>query len=265
MAFIRWNATFSPSVNLKLFIKLNTFIMRFIVLGLSVIFFVLSAIITFRALTLPVDDISYQDERIVVSPESNEMIERLAESQDSNKDLVADLQATISRLEDKLIEKEKALEEIETPDIENGLNEIEQPLEGSKTTITDSKPRTLGVFGGGTFSSGRDVINDIDFSTIENLVKEISESPRSRVVIEGHTDSTRIRPFPGIKYTDNMGLSLLRARAIANILVRHGISLDRLSVVGYGDTRPIASNKTEEGRAKNRRVEVKLIPEERED
>ena len=62
-----------------------------------------------------------------------------------------------------------------------------------------------------------------------------------------------------------MGLSLLRARAIANILVRHGISLDRLSVVGYGDTRPIAPNNTEEGRAKNRRVEVKLIPEERED
>ena len=239
--------------------------MRFIVLGLSVIFFVLSAIIIFRALTLPVDNISYQDERKIVSPEPSEMVEKLAERKENNQDLVADLQATISRLENKLIEKEKALGEIDTLDIDDGLNEDEEPLEDHETTITDSKPRTLGVFGGGTFSSGRDVINDIDFSTIENLVKEISESPRSRVIIEGHTDSTRIKPFPGIKYTDNMGLSLLRARAIANILVRHGISLDRLSVVGYGDTRPIAPNNTEEGRAKNRRVEVKLIPEERED
>lgn len=239
--------------------------MRFIVLGLSVIFFVLSAIITFRALKLPVDEISYQDERIAVSPESNDMIKQLAESQDANKALVADLQATISRLEDQLIEKEKALDEIETPDIDIRLNENEEPLESVNTNATDNTPRTLGVFGGGTFSSGRDVINDIDFSTIENLVKEISASPGSRVIIEGHTDSTRIKPFPGIKYTDNMGLSLLRARAIANILVRHGISLDRLSVVGYGDTRPIAPNNTEEGRAKNRRVEVKLIPEERED
>lgn len=239
--------------------------MRFIVLGLSVIFFVLSAIITFRALKLPVDEISYQDERIAVSPESNDMIKQLAESQDANKALVADLQATISRLEDQLIEKEKALDEIETPDIDIRLNENEEPLESVDTNATDNTPRTLGVFGGGTFSSGQDVINDIDFSTIENLVKEISASPGSRVIIEGHTDSTRIKPFPGIKYTDNMGLSLLRARAIANILVRHGISLDRLSVVGYGDTRPIAPNNTEEGRAKNRRVEVKLIPEERED
>jgi outer membrane protein OmpA-like peptidoglycan-associated protein len=239
--------------------------MRFIVLGLSVIFFVLSAIITFRALKLPADEISYQDERIAVSPESNDMIKQLAESQDANKALVADLQATISRLEDQLIEKEKALDEIETPDIDIRLNENEEPLESVDTNATDNTPRTLGVFGGGTFSSGQDVINDIDFSTIENLVKEISASPGSRVIIEGHTDSTRIKPFPGIKYTDNMGLSLLRARAIANILVRHGISLDRLSVVGYGDTRPIAPNNTEEGRAKNRRVEVKLIPEERED
>lgn len=240
--------------------------MRLIVLGLSVIFFVLSAIITFRALKLPADDISYQDEQTVGSPESNDMVKRLAESQDANKALVADLQATISRLEDKLIEKEKALEEIEAPDAESRLDENEESLESNIiSTTADNKPRTLGVFGGGTFSSGRDVINDIDFSTIENLVKEISESPGSRVIIEGHTDSTRIRPFPGIKYTDNMGLSLLRARAIANILVRHGISLDRLSVVGYGDTRPIAPNNTEEGRAKNRRVEVKLIPEERED
>jgi outer membrane protein OmpA-like peptidoglycan-associated protein len=193
------------------------------------------------------------------------MIKQLAESQDANKALVADLQATISRLEDQLIEKEKALDEIETPDIDIRLNENEEPLESVDTNATDNTPRTLGVFGGGTFSSGQDVINDIDFSTIENLVKEISASPGSRVIIEGHTDSTRINPFPGIKYTDNMGLSLLRARAIANILVRHGISLDRLSVVGYGDTRPIAPNNTEEGRAKNRRVEVKLIPEERED
>ena len=239
--------------------------MRFIVLGLSVIFFVLSAIITFRALTLPGGDFSYQDARKVLSPELDDTIKGLAENEDSSKALVADLQATISRLEDKLLEKEKALEEIDVPDTESRLNENEESLESNEIAFADNKPRTLGVFGGGTFSPGRDVINDIDFSAIESMVKEISESPGSRVIIEGHTDSTRIKPFPGIKYTDNMGLSLLRARAIANILVRHGISLDRLSVVGYGDTRPVASNGTEEGRAKNRRVEVKLIPEERKD
>jgi outer membrane protein OmpA-like peptidoglycan-associated protein len=59
-----------------------------------------------------------------------------------------------------------------------------------------------------------------------------------------------------------MDLSFLRAKAIANILVFHGLSPDRISVIGYGDTHPIDSNDTEEGRAKNRRVEVKLVPEQ---
>ncbi len=61
-----------------------------------------------------------------------------------------------------------------------------------------------------------------------------------------------------------MDLSFLRAKAVAGILVKYGISPERISVTGYGDTRPIASNETDEGRAKNRRVEVKLIPEDKE-
>ena len=235
--------------------------MRFIILGLTVIFFTLSVIITFKAL-FPVHEISLQDERKDVTPGSDDVIKKLAENQDANKALVADLQATIARLEDQLTVKEGAPEDIVTTDDEHRPKEKEEALEGSQTNDAEKKPRILAVFGGGTFSSGGDVINDIDFSTIENLVKEISASPDSRVIIEGHTDNTRIRSLPGMRYTDNMGLSLLRARAIANILVRHGISLDQMSVIGYGDTRPIDVNYTEEGRAKNRRVEVKLIPKE---
>ncbi len=229
--------------------------MRFTIVGLAVVFFSLSVVIIFKAFGLSVQEISYQAEKKDVMTESNDAIKRLAESQDANKAIVADLQATIARLEDKLIEKEKSQEVIETTDVENRLKEIDLKK-------IDSKPRTLGVFGGGTFKSGRDVISDIDFSTIENMVKEISAYPSSRIIIEGHTDSIPTKTTTGMQYRDNMGLSLLRARAIANILVRHGISLDRMSIVGYGDTRPVSSNKTEEGRAKNRRVEVKLKFEE---
>lgn len=244
---------------------MNTIIMRFIILGLSVIFFTLSVIITFKALGLPAQKISFQDEWEDVTPESDGVIKKLAENQDASTALVADLQATIARLEDQLTTKEQAPEDIVTTDDENRPIEEEKTLESDQTNEGENRPRTLAVFGGGTFSSGGDVINDIDFSMVESLVKEISASPSSRVIIEGHTDNTRIRSFPGMRYTDNMGLSLLRARAIANILVRHGISLDQMSVIGYGDTRPIDVNYSEEGRAKNRRVEVKLVPEEGED
>ena len=163
----------------------------------------------------------------------------MTKDHDANRALVADLQATIARLEDKLTTKEEATESI-------------------KIIVTENKPRTLKVFGGGTFRSGADIINDVDFSSIESLVEEISASPNSRVIIEGHTDN---RPTGNLS-RNNRDLSLLRAKAIANILITHGVSLDRISETGYGETRPIGSNDTEEGRAKNRRVEVKLMPEE---
>ena len=61
-----------------------------------------------------------------------------------------------------------------------------------------------------------------------------------------------------------MGLSLFRAKTVAGMFEKEGISSKRISAIGYGATRPIATNATSEGRAKNRRVVVRLIPEEKE-
>ncbi len=213
--------------------------MRFIIIGLSIVFFTLSAIITVKALELPVHEISYQDQRQEVMPESNIVIKKLTEDQDANRAIVADLQEKIALLEDKLKTKEGVLESVETTDAEN-------------------RPRTLAVFDGWTFRSGKVAVNDAALSTIENFIGDISASQNSRVIIEGHTDNIPT----GKQHVDNMDLSLRRAKAIANVLVARGISPDRISVLGYGDAQPIESNNTEEGRAKNRRVEVKLVPKE---
>ncbi|MGZ8943599.1 MAG: OmpA family protein [Methylobacter sp.] len=223
--------------------------MRFIIFGLSIIFFTLSAIITFKALELPVHKISYQpppkdvtpEKEITseknVSPGTDYAIKKLMEEQAANRAIVAKLQATIAQLEGQLKTKEVALKSINPPE-------------------PDNSPRTLAVFGGETFRSGKSAINDIALSTIDNFVEEISASQGSRVIIEGHTDNIPT----GKLHVDNKDLSLRRARAIANILVSRGVSPDRISAIGYGDTHPIDSNDTEAGRAKNRRVEVKLMP-----
>lgn len=213
--------------------------MRVIIIGLSIIFFTLSAIITFKAQGLPVQKPPYQDNPEVITSESSNIIKKLAEDQDANRAIVADLQAKITLLEDKLKTKELAIESIKPSDAEN-------------------TPRTLAVFDGETFRSGKSVINNAALSTIENLVGEISAAQDSRVLIEGHTDNI---PTGNI-FVDNNKLSLRRARAIASILVAHGIAPDRISVIGYGKANPIDTNDTEEGRAKNRRVEVKLVPKE---
>ncbi|MFI3155476.1 MAG: OmpA family protein [Methylococcaceae bacterium] len=215
--------------------------MRSIIIGLSILFFTLSTIITVKALGLPDRQTSYRNNRKDATSELNNVIKKLTEDQNSNRAIVADLQATVAQLEDKLKTKEEVPESLKTTG-----------------TGAENKSRILAVFGGGAFRSGKIALNDDALSTIENFVGEISASQGSRVIIEGHTDNIPT----GKLHVDNMDLSLRRARAIANILVSRGVSPDRISAIGYGDAQPIDSNDTEEGRAKNRRVEVKLMPKE---
>jgi|WetSurSiteA1Bulk_404760.scaffolds.fasta_scaffold23937_2 outer membrane protein OmpA-like peptidoglycan-associated protein len=141
----------------------------------------------------------------------------------------------------------------------SGVTGKEQSTNQTRESL--KKARVLAVFGDGTFRSGEFVMNNNLKTAVQKLGVDIKASPGHRVVIEGHTDN--IRPSSGKKYMDNIELSFLRANAVALQLVKSGIALERISVIGYGDTRPIASNNTSEGRARNRRVEVKLVPGER--
>lgn len=84
------------------------------------------------------------------------------------------------------------------------------------------------------------------------IVKVMNEYSNANFKLEGYTDSTGIA-------AKNLQLSKDRAAAVKNYLIAKGISADRLSSEGYGITKPIDSNKTAEGRAKNRRVEIILV------
>jgi len=136
--------------------------------------------------------------------------------------------------------------------------------QSDKKPIDDQAVRILAVLGDGMFGTGQDIVSEDLKDAVRALIQDIVASPNHRVIVEGHTDNIPIKLSNGKRYTDNMGLSLLRAKAVSQILVENGIPSNRISLVGYGDTRPIASNETEEGRAKNRRVEVKLVPENKE-
>ena len=227
--------------------------MRNLIIGLSIVCFVLSGIVIFKALGIPVQQTRHKitpREPEPTSPESEELFGQLAKDQEANRAILETLQATIANLEDKLSKKEG-----------------EEAQANVKAEETKRETRVSAVLGSGTFGSGQVAINDINENlknTVKELVRDISRSPDHRVVIEGHTDNIPIKSSSAAWYRDNMDLSFLRAKAVADLLVSNGISLERISVIGYGDTRPIASNETAEGRAKNRRVEVKLIPKDKE-
>jgi len=99
------------------------------------------------------------------------------------------------------------------------------------------------------FESGSAKIKEESYKDLDKLVKVLKSHPEVKAKVEGHTDSSG-------NAEKNLQLSKDRAAAVLKYLVEHGEKPDHVSSEGYGITKPIASNDTKEGKAKNRRVEV---------
>ncbi|MCQ0110912.1 Thrombospondin type 3 repeat-containing protein [Zhouia amylolytica] len=101
------------------------------------------------------------------------------------------------------------------------------------------------------FDTGKSTIKAESEKVLNDIIDILKEYPNSKFHIEGHTDSTGSDAL-------NMRLSKERANAVESYLESNGISADRLTSEGYGETKPIASNSTRDGRRQNRRVEINL-------
>ncbi len=107
------------------------------------------------------------------------------------------------------------------------------------------------------FESDSDRIRPESMKLLEELARILNTCPKTRVLIAGHTDATGSATY-------NQSLSERRAAAVGKALVKLGVSASRFTAVGYGETRPVADNDTEEGWAKNRRIEFIITPVEQE-
>jgi outer membrane protein OmpA-like peptidoglycan-associated protein len=105
---------------------------------------------------------------------------------------------------------------------------------------------------GVNFATGKAELLSSSFKILEATVKGLQKFCEAKVEIEGHTDNQG-----GEEYNDR--LSQARADAVRNYLIKKGTAEGRISAVGYGFRRPVAENTSENGRAKNRRIEIKLI------
>ncbi len=107
-----------------------------------------------------------------------------------------------------------------------------------------------------TFATDSATIDPQFRPTLDRVGEVLGQYEQTYVDIYGHTDSTGSDAY-------NQTLSERRARSVADYLSTHGVRSVRIATRGFGKTQPIASNDTEEGRAANRRVEIKLVPIER--
>ena len=89
-------------------------------------------------------------------------------------------------------------------------------------------------------------------ATLDDLVSKIQGLNIEAIISTGHTDSIGSDAY-------NQALSIRRANAVKNYLVSKGIAAERVYVEGKGEKQPVATNKTAEGRAKNRRVEIEVV------
>jgi OOP family OmpA-OmpF porin len=100
------------------------------------------------------------------------------------------------------------------------------------------------------FDTGKSTIKSESQNIIDELYTMLKNNPTLKVTIEGHTDNVG-------NSASNKTLSEQRAASVKTALANKGIAADRIKTIGYGQEKPIADNSTEEGKAKNRRVEIK--------
>ena len=110
---------------------------------------------------------------------------------------------------------------------------------------------TLQVF----FDSGKAILTETDLKELPKAVDFLKKYPGTKIRLDGYTDSTGAEAY-------NMKLSERRAMAVRDYLVKEaGVDSLKITVVGHGGADPVADNKTPEGRAKNRRVEISILSE----
>lgn len=134
---------------------------------------------------------------------------------------------------------------------------IEEEIPGAQVErVDDGIVVTFDETSGVYFDTNKYNINTASQTTLNKLISVFKEYPDTNILVVGHTDSVGADEY-------NMTLSKNRAYAVTNYLSLNGISQGRLTTNWFGETQPLHDNATAEGRAKNRRVNVAILPNEK--
>jgi len=141
------------------------------------------------------------------------------------------------------------------------IRELKEQTAGSGVDVTptqDGNSILVNLPDGVTFAVDSTVISPAFQQTLNQIAESLKTYPDSLIDVYGHTDSTGSDAY-------NQGLSERRAQSVANYLSMRGVAAARVRSQGFGKQYPVASNDTAEGRALNRRVEIKITPISKED
>lgn len=133
---------------------------------------------------------------------------------------------------------------------------IETEIPGAEVKrVDDGILITFDENSGVTFASSKADLTPKSTQILDKLINVLKEYPETNILVVGHTDSTGSDVF-------NMNLSEKRAKSVTNYFTKNGVSSGRITTKWYGETQPAYDNATPEGRSKNRRVNIAIVPNE---
>lgn len=204
-----------------------------------------------------------QERAIKVAEEAHLVAERAV----ANLKAVADKAATLQRqIEESQVtidqlRKEKDFAATTQKSLEAGMRAA---LESKDVTISELQGRlTVNILDRVLFDSGEAVLKPDGEKVLRQVAGVLAQFPNRLIHVAGHTDNVPIRASAQARFATNWELSTARANAAVRFLCeKAGVDPKRLAAVGYGEFHPIADNAAPEGRAKNRRIELIVMPED---
>ncbi len=186
--------------------------------------------------------------------------QKVSEKEQRIKELEAEIEKLSQEKQKALEEKEKAIAELKGT-YNKLVNELQEEIKKGEIEVTQLKDKlTLSMVEKILFDSGSAEIKKEGKKVLDRVVEILKNVKDRQINIEGHTDNVPISPRLAQKFPTNWELSTARATNVVRYLQEKGIDPALLSATGYAEYRPVASNDTEEGRAKNRRIEIVLVP-----
>ena len=178
----------------------------------------------------------------------------------SSQHRVAELERQLAERDKELADLRRALstEEQQLKEAQRGVIRALRPeIEKGDITVDLNNERLLiNLASGYLYGSGQDELKPAGADALKRVGAVLKDYPEYKVAVEGHTDNRPIRGNLKKKFPTNKELSEARAANAAKALTEGG--LGAATTTGYADTKPIESNSTDAGRAKNRRVEVRV-------
>jgi chemotaxis protein MotB len=198
-----------------------------------------------------------KQERVTLEQKITQLEKEIADRQDVIARLEAD-KAGMSQELDALRDEQRRREK-ELATFKELFGRLQALIDAGTIQVSFRKGRMIVELPSGVlFDSGKTELKPEGKVAIEKLVEAFGSVSDRDLMIAGHTDNVPIRTS---RYKSNWELSTARAVVVVGYMIEKGFPTDHLSAAGYGEFDPIGDNATEEGKAKNRRIEIQLMPD----